>query len=333
MEDAERNQKSGSNASSSSAPAGSLQPEPSLNNGAATNSKKQVVEEATDIAVENSLQESNAKVAAENDTSAESELRGGVHTRHMNTNDSADDGRDPMGEKTILESLPVLLVSVDINAAAQLEATEVSCMESQEIQASPATSFHLDVDGYIEGDLTGVGCINSVHIDELLGGDMCNIQNAGGKSTEEDSLQGGSVVEPELIVQGCGEGISQDEAEVVVEAIQLEICPVAKNKKFIDLPRHMLQALSKKNGIRANLTNVAMANALQALDTVIGIEITTNAIDGHGELEKRSSKRDSTMDDTNMIEKAMNLVAKKNSLNPGCLQGSILAAFLVPITA
>jgi hypothetical protein len=47
----------------------------------------------------------------------------------------------------------------------------------------------------------------------------------------------------------------QGEIKAVVEASY-------DNNKFIHLPRRMLQALSKKNGIHANLTNVAMANAL-----------------------------------------------------------------------
>ncbi|CAN6242174.1 unnamed protein product [Urochloa humidicola] len=275
MEDAEENQKSGSNAPGSSASAASPQSDPSPNNGAATDSEKQVVEQATDNVVENFLQESSAKVVVEDDTSVQSELSGGVHTMQMNNNDLVYDGSDSIGE-TMLDSLPALSVSVDTNAA--------------------------------------------------------EIQIADVEFTEEDSFQGGFTVESELAVQGCGEGISQDEVEAVVEATQHETSPIASNKKFVDLPRHMLQALSKKNGIHANLSNVAMVKALQALDTVSGIEITTNAIDGNGELEKRFSNRASTMDDTNMIEKAMNLVAKKNSLNPGCLQGSILVAFLVPTT-
>ncbi|CAN6284435.1 unnamed protein product [Urochloa humidicola] len=174
--------------------------------------------------------------------------------------------------------------------------------------------------------LNGDGCADSSHTHEIFDGNMCNIQTASVQTIEEDSLQGVSIVEPELIVHGCGVVDPQGEAEVV-DAAQCEISP-STNKKFLDLPRHMLQALSKKNGIRANLTNVAMANALQALDTFIGIDV----INGHGELEKRSSKRASTIDDTKMIEKAINLVAKKNSL-PGCLQGSILAALLVSTTA
>ena len=37
---------------------------------------------------------------------------------------------------------------------------------------------------------------------------------------------------------------------------------------FLALPRRDLQALCKRNGIRANMTNVAMAEALAALPTV-----------------------------------------------------------------
>ncbi|WVZ86951.1 hypothetical protein U9M48_033662 [Paspalum notatum var. saurae] len=41
---------------------------------------------------------------------------------------------------------------------------------------------------------------------------------------------------------------------------------------FHALPRRDLQALCKRNGVRANMTNVAMADALRALPTVDGIE-------------------------------------------------------------
>jgi hypothetical protein len=49
---------------------------------------------------------------------------------------------------------------------------------------------------------------------------------------------------------------------------------------------------------------------------VIGIDNIPNEINGDGVYENRSIKRASTMDDTNMIKKAMNMVAKKNSLEP-----------------
>ncbi|KAJ1272581.1 hypothetical protein BS78_06G213500 [Paspalum vaginatum] len=41
---------------------------------------------------------------------------------------------------------------------------------------------------------------------------------------------------------------------------------------FLALPRRELQALCKRNGVRANMTNAAMADALRALPTVDGIE-------------------------------------------------------------
>ncbi|TVU15908.1 hypothetical protein EJB05_39451 [Eragrostis curvula] len=41
---------------------------------------------------------------------------------------------------------------------------------------------------------------------------------------------------------------------------------------FYALPRRDLQALCKRNGVRANMTNAAMADALGALPTVDGIE-------------------------------------------------------------
>lgn len=37
---------------------------------------------------------------------------------------------------------------------------------------------------------------------------------------------------------------------------------------FLALPRRDLQALCKRNGVRANMTNAAMAEALAALPTV-----------------------------------------------------------------
>ena len=56
---------------------------------------------------------------------------------------------------------------------------------------------------------------------------------------------------------------------------------------------------SFQNGIQANVTNGAMANALQSLDTVDSIEMIN------------TDKRTTTLEDGKIIEKAMNLVAKK----------------------
>ena len=82
-----------------------------------------------------------------------------------------------------------------------------------------------------------------------------------------------------------------------VESTQKEMNCQTGNLRFHEMPRYMLQALSKKNGIRANLTNDAMANALHSLDTVIGIEMINT--------EKRSSKRATTLEDGKIIEKAI----------------------------
>jgi len=63
-----------------------------------------------------------------------------------------------------------------------------------------------------------------------------------------------------------------------------------------------------------------MADALQALDMVVVLEEIMGAYARNSKVMKRSSRRSTVMDEANMMEKAMNLVAKKNSLEPGnCL--------------
>ena len=79
-----------------------------------------------------------------------------------------------------------------------------------------------------------------------------------------------------------------------VESTQKEMNCQTGNLRFHEMPRYMLQALSKKKGIWANnLTNGAMANALQSLDTVIGIEMIN------------TEKRTTTLEDGKIIEKAI----------------------------
>lgn len=75
---------------------------------------------------------------------------------------------------------------------------------------------------------------------------------------------------------------------------------------FLALPRFKLQALSKKNGIRANQSNVAMVDALRSLAIVMGMEEMT--------LEARTSNRTATKGGIKIMEKVMHLTAKKNSM-------------------
>ena len=54
-----------------------------------------------------------------------------------------------------------------------------------------------------------------------------------------------------------------------------------------------------------------MADALQALDMVVVLEEIMGAYARNSKVMKRSSRRSTVMDEANMMEKAMNLVAKK----------------------
>ena len=56
---------------------------------------------------------------------------------------------------------------------------------------------------------------------------------------------------------------------------------------------------------------MAMADALQALDMVVVLEEIMGAYARNSKVMKRSSRRSTVMDEANMMEKAMNLVAKK----------------------
>ena len=65
-----------------------------------------------------------------------------------------------------------------------------------------------------------------------------------------------------------------------------EPAAAAASMDFHALPRRDLQALCKRNGIRANMTNVAMADALAALPAVVdGIEKEAAAATEEGEMQ------------------------------------------------
>lgn len=81
---------------------------------------------------------------------------------------------------------------------------------------------------------------------------------------------------------------------------------------FHSLPRRTLQALSKQIGIKANMSNADMADALQSLEIVFGIEMLSTKKTNIVSVERELSKRTTALGDGDMIEKAKNLIRKKN---------------------
>jgi hypothetical protein len=73
---------------------------------------------------------------------------------------------------------------------------------------------------------------------------------------------------------------------------------------FHSLPRRTLQALSKQIGIKANMSNADMADALQSLEIVFGIEMLSTKKTNVVSVERELSKRTTALGDGDMIEKA-----------------------------
>ncbi|XP_062203234.1 uncharacterized protein LOC133905462 [Phragmites australis] len=115
---------------------------------------------------------------------------------------------------------------------------------------------------------------------------------------------------------------------------------------FSGLPRFVLQNLSKQNGIRANMSNKGMAEALQALDSVVGIDMISDLrkkskvqtvstqgvlnlaiIPGEDNSNRRTSKRTAALGDEHILAKAKILAAKRN-LDGGTFQRHLLAKVL-----
>ncbi|XP_062193555.1 uncharacterized protein LOC133896950 [Phragmites australis] len=115
---------------------------------------------------------------------------------------------------------------------------------------------------------------------------------------------------------------------------------------FSGLPRFVLQNLSKQNGIRANISNRGMAEALQALDSVVGIDMVSDLrnkskvqtvstqgvlnlaiIPGEDNSNRRTSRRTAALGDEHILAKAKILTAKRN-LDDGTVQRHLLAKVL-----